>query len=147
MDLKEEIKAIKLGESLLVEFGLKEAKSEISDLNTKKRFKYISIDENKTTIVRVFGANTVHTAIEDKYESGDIFVGCFIEGNSKTVQNVVSKINTTKGRNIYYRDYNGKAYIFEDLLSKESITLDEFKAISVAMDNKKEILETKISIQ
>lgn len=146
MELQERIKAIKLGQSLILDLGLADAKDKISETGTKKRFKYIPINETTTTIVRVAGSKTTQSKIEQMCENGDVFVGCFVDGCSKTVRNVVSIMNKTKGYNIIYRDYNGKAYVFEDLLTRETITLDEFKAISAAMENKKEILENKILI-
>lgn len=147
MELQERIKAIKLGESLILDLGLADAKDKIKSTGTKKRFKYIPINDTTTTIVRISGSKTVQNTIEQKYESGDIFVGCFVDGCSKTVRNVVSIMNNTKGCSLTYRDYNGKAYVFDDLLTRETITLEQFKAISAAMENKKEILESKIPIQ
>jgi hypothetical protein len=142
-----DIKSLSVGESIIIDLEIKEAKEQVFNMKLNKRFKFIEAEEGKTTIVRVSGSKTIYSCINDVIESGGIYAGCFMDGNSQSIKNAVCLMNKMYGYSISCKEVGGKSYLHEDLSLKESISLDDFKIISKAFEVKLEELENKISIE
>lgn len=142
--MEEKIKKMEIGESLVLDKNISESKRYIKNLNLVNKFAFVPLCEKTTTIVKQKESKSIQAKILSNYESGNVFVGCLIKGNHQSIQNSVVLVNKLIGSRISCKPSNDGSFLFEEILSKDSITLDEFKVISVAMEKKKEILSSRI---